>query len=1114
MTASGGADVQTGTQGSPGIPGDLSKLKSNGELIETIDAAGHPAALGLDPASKALFVIDQRGGEQSETPATLLQFSASGEELAAFGLGEVNGAPRGNALAFEDAAKRLYVISQTGNGQIFAMPEPGPLPASGSTGASGIRKTTATLKAEINPEGKATTYRFQYIGESQFEKNEAEGKEGFAGAEETTLSASIGEDFSFDNVSAQPTGLTPATSYRVRVIAFNSNNSKGVDGETVTFETLPPALVDGSAAEVTATSAKLLAEVDPLGEATSYRFQYISSEAMRHNEETGEASFTGASFAPGTEVSIGSGKEPVSVFQYIQGLSPHTIYRYRVVVVNASDPGGFGSPTLSFTTQAPAVASALPDGRQWELVSPPNKHGALLLSIGSEELIQAAASGDAITYLATSPTEAEPQGFASVAQVLSRRGAGGWASRDLSVARTEATGLAVGKGYEYRFFSPDLSLGVLQPVGAFEPALSSEASEQTPYLRKDFGAGPSAFCAESCYQPLLTSEDVTSGAPFGGCPSKPVECGATFVGASPDLSHVVLESGIGLTSTVGDRGGLYEYTEKQLRLVSVLPNGTPLEAKGSPALGHNTSTARGAISADGSRVFWSESQNHLYLRYNAMQPQSATGTAGECTEAAKACTLQLDAVQGGAGGPSQAVFQFASENGSTVYFTDTQALTSDAGANSAQAEPDLYECHIVEEAGRLRCALTDLTPLTGGKSADVRGSLVGASADGSYAYFVANGALAPGARVGNCAGSVGACSLYLRHEGRTTFVAALSGDDESDWAGDLTKLTARVSPDGRWLAFVSDRSLTGYDNRDAVYGKPDEEVFLYHAAANGAEGKLICASCNPTGARPHGVEYIGSIEPSMPVAGGSRLFGEGQGVAANIPGWTAYSLGLARYQSRYLSDSGRLFFDSRDALVPQDTNGTEDVYEYEPPQGEGAPPNDSCSESDPGYVPAAAGCVSLISSGASPEESAFLDASESGNDVFFLTGSRLSTLDTDGATDVYDAHVCTSESPCPPPPPPPPPSCQGDACQAPATAPEVLTPSSLSFAGPGDVVPLPPVTVTTKTKPLTRAQKLAKALRTCRKQKAKRKRAACEKQARRAYGATAKAKRSSKGAGK
>ena len=48
---------------------------------------------------------------------------------------------------------------------------------------------------------------------------------------------------------------------------------------------------------------------------------------------------------------------------------------------------------------------------------------------------------------------------------------------------------------------------------------------------------------------------------------------------------------------------------------------------------------------------------------------------------------------------------------------------------------------------------------------------------------------------------------------------------------------------------MSDRSLTGYDNVDVNEegGQHlDEEVYLYDAVTP----RLVCASCNPSGARP------------------------------------------------------------------------------------------------------------------------------------------------------------------------------------------------------------------------------------------------------------------------
>jgi hypothetical protein len=153
------------------------------------------------------------------------------------------------------------------------------------------------------------------------------------------------------------------------------------------------------------------------------------------------------------------------------------------------------------------------------------------------------------------------------------------------------------------------------------------------------------------------------------------------------------------------------------------------------------------------------------------------------------------------------------------------------------------------------------------------------------------------------------------------------------------------------------------------------------------------------------------------------------------------------------------------------------------------------------------GCVGLVSSGESSEESAFLDASESGGDVFFLTTAKLVPEDFDTSYDVYDAHECSGVAPCFPVPLAAPPVCDnGDSCKAgPSPQPEVFgAPSSATFAGVGNppVASAPAAAVVVK-KPLTRAQKLTAALKTCRKDKARKKRVACEKQARKKYGAKA-----------
>lgn len=760
---------------------------------------------------------------------------------------------------------------------------------------------------------------------------------------------------------------------------------------------------------------------------------------------------------------------------------------------------------LGTVAQAVSVASALPDGRQWEMVSPLNKNGARIAALGAQEdggVSQAAVGGGAFTWVADTAIGSEPAGNLSFewSQVFSVRGPGGWSSRDIAPPHEAAPGAHIGDGTEYKFFSPDLSLGLVAEMGA--TPLSSQATEKTIYLREDAG---------SSYLPLVTRSNVFSERAFDG-PTKgsALELDAqekagetpTFRGAAPDLNHVVFSDNLkeGLTSNANKGLNLYEWAGGQLQLVSVLPGGTTTAI--SPQLAGVS--VRHAVSDDGSRIVWlggNEGERALYMR-----------------DMVKGETVRVDAAQGvpepvGA----QAQFQMASGDGHRVFFIDGQRLTEDAAASSN----DLYVFETTNGGDEaLKGTLTDLTvDPNAGESAGVQGLLPGASEDGSYVYLVASGVLSENenATVEHEKAAPGADNLYVLHNTAmgwtTTFIARLSSEDKADWDeggqggnGSLDGLTSRVSPDGRYFAFMSDGEPTGYDNHDKNSGVADEEVFLYDASAE----RLVCASCDPSGERP-----VGALDEAFFPNGlkTQLLIDEakvwtGRWLAANVPGWTPAELESAFYQSRYLSDNGRLFFNSSDVLVPQDVNGTEDVYEFEP-SGVG-----SCTGGSSAFSGVTGGCVSLISSGSSAEESVFLDASEGGGEVFFLTAAKLAPQDIDADQDVYDARECTTQSPCVATPVAPPECTTADACRASyAPQPPIFgAPASATFSGPGNLTPSAPgpAVVKPKVKALTRAQKLARALKACGKVKAQKKRAGCEIRARKKYGAL-KAKKTSEG---
>jgi hypothetical protein len=498
------------------------------------------------------------------------------------------------------------------------------------------------------------------------------------------------------------------------------------------------------------------------------------------------------------------------------------------------------------------------------------------------------------------------------------------------------------------------------------------------------------------------------------------------------------------------------------------------------ALGN--SALRNALSEDGDRTVFETTFNggsrHLYMR-----------------DAALGQTVQVDALEAGLKAPGGApVLQLASSDGSRIFFKDSGRLTGDATARPEvdPEEQDLYECEVKVTAGHLECALSDLTVDSNpSESANVLGLLAGADDTGRFVYFVANGRLAAGAVHGDCPDSeelntTSSCNLYVRDTvtGITRLVAVLSGSDRRAWStyglDDLGGYAIRVSPNGQYLAFMSERPLTGFDNRDAKSSVRDEEVFEYSLAAN----TLTCVSCASSGTRPQGVFDTGGFLGLL--ADRKGLWGS-QWLAASIPSWTSVDVAHALYQSRYLSDSGRLFFNSATPLVPSDSNGLEDVYEYEP--------------AGVGGCDLPTGCQGLISSGGSSEESAFMDASADGSDVFFLSSAQLSKADTDNAYDVYDAHVCSAGAPCAAEGVAVPPPCgTADACRAaPSPQPDIFgSPASQTFSGSGNAAQ--PVVPKVAVKSLTRAQKLTKALSACKRVKGKAKQAACVKRARKAYG--------------
>ncbi len=895
-------------------------------------------------------------------------------------------------------------------------------PLTSAPEAIDVAAGAATLKATVNPEGAETTYRFQYVTEAGYEADREAGGEGFEGPDALSTPDQTLPEAGYEaaDVSASVKTLTPATTYRFRVVAESED---GVDAAEATFATRLAIGIEAQwVSEVAARSATINAKLNPLGAGATWWLEYGPSPC----------SLGGCARA--LEGGLPGVSEELTLPIALTGLDPATAYHYRFVATDVREvyEGGetvkrsftvYGEDQ-TFATQTASLGDALPDDRAWEMVSPPDKHSG---RVGPYEgapggRAQAAAGGEALAYPSYGSLQAaleagQPSGQLSE---LARRGPGGvWGTHDITPPHTTASLFGAGAGSEYKLFSTDLQSALLEPRDC--TALSPQTTERTPYLRAD--TDPPA------YTPLLSAADLPAGTPpFGGQCGEP-EGPVSVAGASPDLGHVVLRSEVPLAEGAAP-GALYERSAGSLAPLSVLPEGGgAVEAE----LGSGVASLRGAVSEDGSRVFWTAAAGGLYVR-----------------DAAREQTVRLDEEQEGSLGAGEVapLFQGASAEGSVAFFTDTQMLTPDANEAGADlyrwAAPGSGGC---EEAGG---CLEDLTAEVHnlGESAEVLGLLPGFDAqEGSSAFFLARGVLATneGPALDPETGeseqaAPGRPNLYLwREEEGVRFLATLAEADERDWGespGSLHAawaLSAAASPDGRYLAFMSKLPLSGYDNRAARSGERVPEVFRYDAR----EDELACVSCNPWGARPL------VLTPS-PGAGGlsevldpNRLW-SGVAVAASVPeAAKSTAAGASLYRPRYIHNDGRLFFNAADSLVPADSNGDGDVYEYEP-TGVG-----SCSAAagDARTTTLPGGCVSLISAGAEGA-AAFLDASEGGRDVFFYSPARLSVTDEDRALDVYDAReggIAARREPAA--------ECRGEACRPPA--PETRHRASEALRGPG-----------------------------------------------------------------
>lgn len=460
--------------------------------------------------------------------------------------------------------------------------------------------------------------------------------------------------------------------------------------------------------------------------------------------------------------------------------------------------------------------------------------------------------------------------------------------------------------------------------------------------------------------------------------------------------------------------------------------------------------------------------------------------------------------------PQPAHYQGASADGSKVFFTTTQTLLNEDSSSN------LYEYDFKAPEGD---RLVDLTPDSNeanvGLGEPEGGGVVRTSSDGSHVYFVAGGVLTGNEKnpYGDEA-KEGMQNLYGvdTNTGRIRFIAVLTDGLELARGWDFER-HAQTTPDGRDLVFSTVpttelATVSGDTNNPSAravfrYEFPEEES---------APGRLTWISKAAPGTAAPNAGQDAWVE---------QLQGAERGAFADFEDWSRaisgcpQGLGVSKQEEELCPpgahDGEDILFTTKEKLQADDVSNGLQLYLWHCPG--------RCED------PAKEGVVQMISDGQDPlgvtqnnvteppaaatgsfgPSAAGLSAS--GSDIFFTTHTQLVGQDTDSLRDLYDARVeggfprPIAALPCAGEP------CQGSAGQPPPTE---FAPSSISAPGGNLTTPLSSALAfqTKVSKPLTRAQKLARALRECRKLRKHKRRASCERSARQRYGSKAKTPKS------
>ena len=725
---------------------------------------------------------------------------------------------------------------------------------------SAVTTSTVQVSGTVNPVGQASSYHFEYSREG--------------GPTERTPDVVVNEGGPPGEVpvavSGELTGLLPNSEYEVRLVGVATGTGVSIRSSARHFKTAAaaPFVIVGDAIDRTSTTVTLLGKVNPLGQQTSYRFEYGTSTTYGQQQPVDHDDV------------IGTGRDHLAVHAYLTKLLPGTEYHYRVVATNAT--GTTFGPDRTFMTLGPA-------DRVYEQVTPVEKGGS---EANGLRIFYATPDGEGLLYQwKTSPSDAlagptQPRGFGW-------REPAGWSALALEPQQMEGSGAFSNTALSFVF---GLSEDGTKVVGISFKALAPGSTEgNTNLYLRDTRTG--------AYTTIASIPGKTAFADMVALQAGPV------IDGTSDYSRILFRPRLATLIPGAPEQALYEWSQEDgLRVASIAPDGSAISyiyaGTGIATQVHEPHY----ISADGSKVFFQAMGGGTYVRYDGEE------------------TVFIGGRFGGATRDGHYAFVFGSD------------LTPDS-------EPGIQSLYRFDTETRQ----LELLTATGEFE-----NLLQVSPNGASVFWNSSAVITPDAveNHGN---------VYVWHGGEVQLIA--DRDPSLDGGAGQPPPEYMSSRSGRYFAFVSFSPLTGYDTRSTACREFNEgdtkdpttgeglacrQVYRYDVEAE----ELLCASCPRDG---------------------SVATGRARITSNNVEGDFSFN--------RAMLDDGTVIFDTTNPLNSRDVNSNRDVYTFNGRE------------------------TALISAGENNVSSQFDAASADGRDIFFTTQDQLVGQDTDTQADVYDARI-------------------------------------------------------------------------------------------------------------